>query len=242
MMKYFLLPLILFLTPTAYGAVSVESLIDQVDQYRGYPESPFEVTLLVHSKRPNKPVQKYKLAVKVKGEKSIVKFLAPARQKGRAILKEGNNMWFHIPRTRRVIRISPTQRLLGEASNGDVASTNFKNDYTAELVGEETVEKTLSYKLHLKATSRKINYATIDLWIDKSTGKPVKSNHYAISGKLLKVAFYKAFQNTESGEKLHKLLLVNPLRKGQYTWMIYNNYKQVNLPDQLFRKESLNRL
>ncbi|MBU3916994.1 outer membrane lipoprotein-sorting protein, partial [bacterium] len=162
--------------------------------------------------------------------------------KGRAMLFEGRNLWIHIPKTRRPIRISPAQRLMGESSNGDVAATNFSEDYVAALLGEETIGTTLCYHLMLKAVDRKITYHKIEYWVDKKTGKPVKSSHFAISGKLLKTAYYKAFITSEGQEKLHRLLLVNPILEGHHTLMIYNQYKKEKMEDSLFRKENLNRL
>ena len=222
--------------------ITTKDLVFKVDGYRGFRRKPFLMKLLVFSRAPGKKDRKYQLLVRVKNDKSVVQFLAPAREKGRGILKEGTNMWLHVPRTRKVIRISPTQRLLGEASNGDVASINLSRDYTSEMVGDETVENVACYKLLLKAVNRKVAYHKLDLWVSKKDSKPVKSNHYAISGKLLKIAFYKEFKKTKYGEKLSKMLLVDPLQKGKFTWMIYSDYQKKEIADKFFRKDNLNRL
>ena len=46
-------------------------------------------------------------------------------------------MWIYMPTASRPIRISPLQRLMGQASNGDVARTNFATDYDAKSVTED---------------------------------------------------------------------------------------------------------
>ena len=240
--KLIVLMLAVCISSTAQAAVTAKDLVRKVDAYRGFPNSPFMMNLGVFSRTPGKKDRKYKLMVRVRDEKSIVQFLAPARDKGRTILKDGNNMWLHVPRTRKIIRISATQRLLGEASNGDVASVNMSQDYTPEIIGEEDIEGIPSYRLLLKAVHRKVTYHKIDLWVSKKDGKPVMSKHYAVSGKLLKSAYYKEFQKTKYGEKLSKLLLVDPLKKGKFTWMIYSQYQKTQFPNTLFRKENLSRL
>lgn len=233
---------LLFSTIAVQATPSAQKIIQQADQYRGFGDQSFSFNLVIVSYRPQREPSSNGLRVKVKSDKSLVEFLAPKTVKGRAMLFEGRDLWLHIPKTRKLIRLSPAQRLMGEASNGDVAATNFSGDYTATLLGEQTVEKTRCYHLMLEALDAKVTYHKIEYWVAKKTRKPVMSKHFAHSGKLLKTAFYKSFIKVGGQEKLEKLLLVNPLFDGRYTWMIYSRYQQENFPDTLFRKENLNRL
>lgn len=243
MIKSFVLfTYIAFTTIVVFAAPTAKEILQKADGFRGLGNQSFSFDLTIVSHRPNKKPSKNRLRVSVKSEKSLVKFVAPKRVKGRAMLFEGRNLWLKIPRTRKIIRISPAQRLMGEASNGDVAATNFSRDYQPILVSEESIEGTNCYYLTLTAINRRITYHKIDYWVVKKTGKPFKSKHYAVSGKLLKVVFYKSFEKFQGEEKISRLLLVNPLVKGKYTWMIYKNYQKENLTENLFRKENLNRL
>ena len=64
-----------------------------------------------------------------KGEyQTLVSFLRPSRDLGKHMLKNGNDLWFYDPAGNASIRLSPQQRLLGQAANADVVITN------AELV------------------------------------------------------------------------------------------------------------
>jgi hypothetical protein len=219
-----------------------EDIVRKADTFRGYPGSSFTMEIRIASYKKNKKTQKTKMAVQVKAGKSLVNFLAPKRNIGRAMLFAGKNLWLKIPKTRKIIRISPAQRLMGEASNGDVAGTNFIDDYTPTLIGEETIENIPCYHLSLRAKDRKVTYAKLEYWVAIASGKPVKSEHYAISGKLLKIALYKKYSQQNGGDKLSKLLLINPIIEGSYTWMIYGEYRPLEIPDSQFRKENLNRL
>lgn len=232
----------LFCSANLSAAPSAIDIVKKADQFRGFGDHSFSFNLMIVSYQPEKKPRSNQLRVKVKSNKSLVEFLAPKAVKGRAMLFEDRNLWLHIPKTRKLIRLSPAQRLMGESSNGDVAATDFSGDYTPELVGEETVEQTDCYRLMLTSVDPKVTYHKIEYWVDMKTGKPVKSKHFAASGKLLKTAFYKSFIKVGNQEKLEKLLLVNPIFKGRYTWMIYSHYQQEQLPDSLFRKENLNRL
>jgi hypothetical protein len=59
-----------------------------------------------------------------KGEyQTLVSFLQPSRELGKHMLKSGNDLWFYDPAGNASIRLSPQQRLLGQAANADVVST-----------------------------------------------------------------------------------------------------------------------
>ena len=71
---------------------------------------------------------------------SLVLFAQPARDAGKLMLKSGNDLWFFDPSTKASVRLSPQQRLLGQASNGDVVTVNLARDYRATLAAEEHVQ------------------------------------------------------------------------------------------------------
>ena len=52
------------------------------------------------------------------------------------MLKNGNDLWFFDPSSQASIRLSPQQRLLGQAANGDVVTANLSLDYEPQLLGE----------------------------------------------------------------------------------------------------------
>ena len=82
------------------------------------------------------------------GEKTYVEFLSP-REKGRHLLMLGDDMWIFLPDTRRPVRITPLERLAGNASNGDVARTSYAADYDAAYLRQEPVLGVPSHVLEL---------------------------------------------------------------------------------------------
>src|SRR3954465_15005725 len=62
-------------------------------------------------------------------DRSVVEFTFPQTEKGKYLLMLRDAMWIYMPTASRPIRISPLQRLMGQASNGDVARTSFTVDY-----------------------------------------------------------------------------------------------------------------
>ncbi|MFX7793275.1 outer membrane lipoprotein-sorting protein, partial [Acinetobacter baumannii] len=54
--------------------------------------------------------------------RSLIRYVAPARDANKLILFSGKDLWFYDPTSKASIRMSPQQRLLGQASNGDVVT------------------------------------------------------------------------------------------------------------------------
>ena len=221
----------------------VDELLVTLDGYRGYRDQGFTFSITNISYKKDKDPKKNELSVKVLGEQSLVRFDAPARDKGRAMLKEGKNMWLSIPGTRRVIRIAPSQRLIGETSNSDVVGTNFSENYRATLQGEERIEDVNYWVLNLSSKDSGLAYDHIKVWLAQTKERrPLKSEFYTRSNKLLKTAYYKDFKQFGDEVKVHKLLLVDGLMKDNYTWMKFDDYRVRALNETEFQKSALTNL
>ena len=160
-------------------------------------------------------------------DRSVVEFIAPATEKGKFLLMLRDAMWIYMPTASRPIRISPLQRLMGQASNGDVARTNFSVDYDATNVETDGD----AWVLDLAAKDPAIAYARIRLWVDKSTSEPARADFYVVSGKLIKRAYYH-----DHGMRVE---IDDLLREGNRTVMQYANLAARENPDKMFTKDSL---
>src|SRR3569833_278774 len=110
--------------------------------------------------------------------RNLARYTRPARDAGKVILMSGNIMWFYDPAASARIRISPQQRLIGQASNGDVLSINLEKDYKAELVGAEQINDAerkprQTWHHNLTAATPSAVYARVEYWVEKDTNYPV---------------------------------------------------------------------
>lgn len=218
-----------------------QALLEFIDSLRGYQDQSFTFDLSNISFKDNEQKHRNKLAVKVLSDASLVEFTAPARSKGRKILKQAQNMWIRFPGTRNVLRISPAQRLLGEASNGDVTGTNFSEDYSASYEGTEMLDDKSVIKLKLDAKHDKTTYKQVMFFLDSENQLPIRSDFYARSGKLAKQAYYTKFKEFNGDLKLYRMKLVDPIIAGSYTWMMFDNYQKQDLDAAIFHKDALTR-
>ena len=80
---------------------------------------------------------------------------------------------------------------MGDAANGDIASTNYADDYIGTLSGEEPVKGEACHVLDLKAASKNVTYDRIRYWVSKERLVGVKAEFYTLSGKLFKTAEFR---------------------------------------------------
>src|ERR1035437_3455977 len=120
---------------SVWAAPDAQSILKESDQARGggLPGIVWEITLTSRDgERVDEPQH---LLVKAVGDSSVAETLEPVRSKGSKLLQVEHNMWLTRPGLSKPIPISPRQRMSGQASNGDIAATNYAGDYTAQMDG-----------------------------------------------------------------------------------------------------------
>lgn len=168
-------------------------------------------------------------------DRSVVEFLAPATEKGKFLLMLRDAMWIYMPSASRPIRISPLQRLIGQASNGDVARTSFVVDYVAKSAEQDGE----AWALELEAKDPALSYKRVRLWIDRATHEPQRADFYVASGKLLKRAHYRKYGVMGGRRVITDIEIEDVVRPGRRTLMRYANLVARANPDKMFTKDSL---
>jgi outer membrane lipoprotein-sorting protein len=234
-MKKLLLAIALFAASAPLRAEDAAAILAKVDQYRTPLES-FAIDVELTAYTPHDKAESSKFRVYGKGaDRSVVEFLAPAAEKGKLLLMLRDAMWFYMPTASRPIRISPLQRLMGQASNGDVARTSFTVDYVAKSV----VEDDKAFVLDLAAKDADIAYSRVQLWIDKTTYAPLRADFYVVSGKLIKRALYREFGTMAGRRVVTSIEIDDLLRPGNRTVMKYANLTPKENPERMFTKDAL---
>lgn len=243
----FILGVCLSLPAAAGDLRDAHAILDGADDYRNFRDKSFTFDLVLRSRAPGKAEKVFGLAAEIKDpHTSLIRYVSPTSERGKALLMSGNNLWFQSPNNRKPIRITPQQRLLGEASNGDVANTDFSGDYSPKLLGTESVGGKPCYKLELSAKPGSLAaYERLLLWVNKSDLAPVKAEFFAPSGKTLKTAWYRRFEPVAAaGGKMQlvEVEIINALNDRQRTVMEYSNFAVKSLPASRFNVRALARL
>lgn len=247
----------LWLTASCVQAATVDNqaleIIRRADEIRS-PNKPFRYTLTVSEYKAGatQPENKQILDIsmrfmKPEGEtkadaRSLVRFIYPPRDKGKAMLSDWYDLWFYTPELRRPIPISRQQRLIGQISNGDVIVTNFEYAYDATLTGEAPCGDRQCYTLALVRKSADVTWPKVTYYVEKAgENRPYKAAYYSLDGQLIKEVLYQDFQSV-LGRMRPMKITVNDVRHGNhYSVMEYSDVRLESLPEFHFTKEYLQR-
>jgi len=235
----------------AQAAPSAQDILVASDAVRN-PEYPFGLTNTLIEYRGGKQTDTSTLAIYSKAEKdsgqfrSLIRYAAPARDANKLILYSGKDMWFYDPSSKASIRLSPQQRLLGQASNGDVVTVNLALDYHADSATEEDIvdgekQNKHCYKLLLSAKTPDATYHHIEMWVEAANNHPVKANFYTESGKLLKRAYYRKYQNQLGAERPTEMVIIDGLDTTWVTVMRYSDWAKRDVPEIWLQRDYLPR-
>lgn len=243
----FVIPALLLLSFTVTYAMAAsqglaEKIVRKADEVRS-PRLDYVVDVTVTSIKPGRSNKVAAYEVLVKGqEKTIIKTIAPAIDRGTTLLMIGRDLWAFMPDVSKPIRISLQQRLIGDVANGDIARANFSGDYTPSILRNEKIKGQTYYVLELIAKDDRVTYGKVVYWVNKKNYHPLKAEFYAASGRLLKKCSYENYKRLAGRLRPTSLVLKNPLAKGRISIIKYHQMKTRKLPAKYFTKNYMKRL
>jgi outer membrane lipoprotein-sorting protein len=234
---------------TGVAADNARDVMSGADRVRN-PDHPFRVTATVVEYKSGKPVDKNVYTVFSKVDpatgqfRDVMIYAAPPRDAGKMLLLNGPNLWFYDPGSRQSVRISPQQKLTGEASAGDVLTENLAVDYTAAIVDTQEIEdashqKRVCWHLELKAAGDAATYNRVEYWVEQGSYYPVKAKFYADSGALLKVLYYRDF--TKRGDRVSpaQAVIIDAVNSALVTVVDVGDLHFQDIPDSWFQRDYL---
>lgn len=254
------------LAAPAWGASDVPALLKKADGWRLSGES-VRVETLARMFRDDKLDKERSYVVYTKpGRRSLVLMKSPVEQ-GQKVLMLADQFWLLMPDSQRPLRITASQKLLGEASTGDIATLTWSEDYEGKVAGEgecpvpsegegrrgEGAAKAAPAKregvapakagktcLHLDLTASRpgVTYSRIELLLEKGSLRPVKSDLYVGFGKRAKVAWYHA-GSLEGKARIVGMTLLDDIQVNRRTEISYLSMTPREVPDELFNPVAL---
>ena len=232
------LTLLAILFSTSLGLASraiaqdVQTLLKAADKYRVSSDNMQVETLISVLKADGSPDKERRYLVFAQQKhQSLVLMQSPA-EKGQKVLMLGDDFWLVMPGSQRPLRITPMQKLLGDASTGDIATLSWADDYTGTVAGEEACgepEQTCQH-LSLAANRKGVTYQRIELWIGKARHEPIKADLYVQSDKLAKQARF-VVDKPAAPTVVTEMLLRDQLTNKKETQVRYVARKEKTVPE-----------
>jgi Outer membrane lipoprotein-sorting protein len=223
---------ILALLASQAFAQDVPALLKAADKYRMSSENMQVDTLIAVFNTDGSPDKERRYTVFAQARhQSLVLMQSPA-EKGQKVLMLGDDFWLLMPGSQRPLRITPMQKLLGDASTGDIATLSWADDYSGTVAGEEKCGEPAQDCLHLalQANRKGVTYQRIELWLGKARHEPVKADLYVQSDKLAKQARF-VMDKPAAPTSVTAMLLRDQLTNKKDTQVRYLSRKEHTVPE-----------
>lgn len=226
----------------AEPATDARELLLRADRIR-FPEEGFQVDVVITTHAPDHEPDERAYRILSKGNtRTLVQTTAPAAERNQILLMRDRDLWAFLPNLSQPIRLPLSQRLTGQVANGDLARANFVGDYIPKVLRSDTLDGERYYVLQLDAVDKWVTYRRVRYWVNAKDGRPHKAEFYAVSGRLLKTAYYRNFQTLGDAVRPTRLVIEDALRKGHRSELVYSNMNHRDLPDRIFTKDYLKKL
>jgi hypothetical protein len=225
------------------------SIVAAADKVRN-PGKPFRSTDTLTEYVHGQPRDADQLVVYAKEDpvthqfRNIVRYVEPPRDAGKMALLDGTNLWFYDPASKASVRISPQQRLIGQASIGDILTINLAIDYNATLLGDETIadagrQQRVCHHLDLKAANDIATYARVEYWVEHDTFHPIKAKFYSDSGRLLKILYYSNYAERLGLVRPTEAIIIDAVDSSLVTTVLFGDLQFQDIPETWFQRDYL---
>ncbi|HTY98367.1 MAG TPA: outer membrane lipoprotein-sorting protein [Rhodocyclaceae bacterium] len=240
-----------FVAWSAAAADNVAAMLKEADAYR-LPAAAVRVETDVELYRNDALDKERSYTVYIKpGRRSLVIMKSPA-EIGQKVLMLADQFWLLMPDSQRPLRITASQKLLGEASTGDIANMTWSEDYDGSIKGEvdcpappaglaepaPPAKARRCLHLDLAAARAGVTYSRIDLILEKANRLPVKADLFVGSGKRAKEAWYlpKTF---DGRQRIMAMWLLDDIQVNRRTLVKYRSIAAKEAPDEFFNPAAL---
>lgn len=168
-------------------------------------------------------------------EYSLVYVTAPAKEKGQVFLKRKNEMWNWVPSIERMIKIPPSmmmQSWMGSDFTNDdlVRESSIVKDYDHKLLGEETIDNYLCYKVEMiPHEDAPVVWGKVLMWVSKKDLLWLKAEYYDEDGALVNTEILSDVKKMDDRVIPTRMEMIPADKKGQKTIMVFENTK-FNVP------------
>jgi hypothetical protein len=180
---------------------------------------------------------------------SLIRILAPKKEKGTATLKAKDDLFTFLAKTGRTVKISGA--MLGGSwmgshfTNNDlVKASRMADDYTLALTGKGTLGGVPQYVFTLTAKpDAAVVWGKIEVTVQQESLLPTRQIFYDEDGTAVRALEFGDYKDV-GGRTLAGAITIRPLDgSGEYTRVTYDSLEfDVDLPDSMFTVQHLKAL
>lgn len=183
----------------------------------------------------NRPPSKEKHHVELYrsgNNRTLIRFLDP-KDRGKFLLRLGDQLWFLAPGAKKPVRIGPSYRLYGGITVDEVLGVRLSEEYNVDRALEGSDQDGPLMVLELRAKSEKVMFPKVRYVVRTRSERPLSVLYQLKSGKAAtSVEFLK--WNNDGRPYASRILVKDLLRQGAQTEVEVLELEERRVPDGLF--------
>ena len=184
--------------------VDVNKIVRAIDE-RQRNQGDWKALCYMEQKEKGKTDVVYELVVYRRdlANQQLFLFTKPKSEAGKGYLRLEKNLWFYDPGVGRWERRTERERIGGtETRRGDLDESKLAEEYDATYLGPEKLGAYQVHKLELKVKAGvDVAFPVVRLWVDQGTNNILKRQELALSGRLMRTAYYPRWKKVHSESK-----------------------------------------
>jgi hypothetical protein len=231
--------------PRALTADELKKVVATVDE-RQRNSGDWKALCYMEAKEKGKTDVVYELLIfrRDADDKQMFLFTKPKSEAGKGYLRIEKNLWMYDPSTGRWERRTERERIGGtDTRRGDLDESRLAEEFDAAWIAEEKLGVYAVDHLKLKVKEGvDVAFPLVELWVDKATLNVLKRQEFALSGKLMRTAYYprwkKVFSPSKKAEVWYpeEMRIFDEIEKGNSTLILIKEIDLRPLEANLFTK------
>jgi outer membrane lipoprotein-sorting protein len=178
-------------------------------------------------------------------EKTFIRILEPAKERGVATLRIGTEMWNYLPKTNKVIKIPPSMMMSSwmgsDFTNDDlVKEYTFLDDYHFHLVTPDDAKEGELYIECIPKEGRPIVWSRVLIAVNADNDLPLWQKYYNERNQLMRTLRYGDVRTFGKRRIPAEMEMVPENKEGSRTTVRYLELEfDVSLPSEIFSLRNL---
>lgn len=250
MKKLFIFVVIALLSSiTSAQELTGDDIVKKVNDLANVETAYMKAKMTITTTSGAKRTFEYESWTKDRGEKTLMRYIAPQRVKGQAILmlNNANDIWMYFPRTGRVRKLAThakKQKVMdSDFSYEDIGSGDtFIKDFTAKRLKDDKYEGEECYKVELtKKPDSDISYSRLIMWVRKKDFVPVLIEYYDENNPeiLIKRLYQKDIRVIDGIPTAFKIIMKSEVENSSTEIELIEVKYDIEISDDMFTERSL---
>ena len=224
--------------------VDVQALLAEIDRQRTFNSQDLTAVMTMISEVPEDGGERTVLQQfrRDADDAFLILIRDPAVQRGQGYLRQGENLWFYDPESRKFSHTSLKEAFQGtDARNSDFGDVSFAEDYKVRTIEEGALGRYAVYVLDLQATSNEVTYPFLKAWVTQEGSLVLKTEDYSLTERLMRTSYYPRYVRVGDVVVPTEMIFVDELVEGKKTRISMSDLSDSVISDSVFTKAYVER-